>query len=99
MNLRIPLITGTAPKRQKTDQLSNAFTDAARAVARAFSPPATPEASTSAVGISPGKGVELRGKNFQQLRYLQQLYDDNVLTDTEYTEQKNMILEALRKLK
>ena len=65
---RVPLITGTAPKRQKTD-LSDAFTDAARAVAKAFSPPIN--SNSVSVGISPGKTVELRSKNLQQLRDLQ----------------------------
>ena len=92
---RVPLITGTAPKRQKTD-LSDAFTDAARAVAKAFSPPIN--SNSVSVGISPGKTVELRSKNLQQLRDLQQLYDDRILSAAEFAEQKSMVLEALRKL-
>ena len=50
------------------------------------------------VGISPGKAVDLRMKNIQQLRYLQQLHDDNILSDAEFLEQKAMILDSLRKL-
>ena len=104
---RVPLITGTAPKRQKTENMSDAFTDAARAVARAFSPPpsSSPILGTNAsnisvpVGISPGKSVELRSKNLEQLRYVQQLFEDNILSATEYKEQKDMILDAIRKLK
>lgn len=95
---RVPLITGTAPKRQKTD-LSDVFTDAAKAVAKAFSPPGTPKSNMSVpIGISPGKAVELRSKNLEQLRYVQQLYEDNILSTEEFAEQKRMILEALRKL-
>lgn len=57
---KVPHITGTAPKCQKKDTLSDAFTDAARAVAKVFSSPMSPSVSagTSAslmVGISPGK--------------------------------------------
>ncbi len=37
-------------------------------------------------------------KNFEQLRYLQQLYDDGILSQAEYTEQKRSILCALRML-
>ena len=43
--------------------------------------------SVAAVGVSPGKAVELHMKNFEQLRYLQQLYEDSILT-TEFEEQK-----------
>ena len=50
------------------------------------------------IGISPGKSVELRMKNFEQLRYLQQLYEDQILDENEYKEQKQNILTALRKL-
>ena len=37
-------------------------------------------------------------KNFEQLRYLQQLYEDNILNETEYLEQKNNILAVLRNI-
>lgn len=101
---RVPLITGTAPKRRKTDsstEVSDAVTDAARAVAKAFSPPPPnpPSAGISGpIGVSPGKTVELRSKNLEQLRYIQQLYEDNILSTTEYEEQKCIILSAIRKL-
>ena len=54
--------------------------------------------SASGACVSPGKAVELRMKNFEQLRYLQQLFEDGILSDTEYTEQKRSILSFLRKL-
>ena len=112
---RVPMITGVAPKRQKKDNLSDAFTEAAKAVAKAFTSPTTmqpsspthagPTTSSStitsgpiAVGISPGKSVELRRKNLEQLRYVQKLYDNQILSDTEFVEQKRIILDALRKL-
>ena len=56
------------------------------------------ESSVQPVGVSPGRAVELRMKNFEQLRYLQQLYDDGILTQIEYEEQKEKILSSLRKL-
>lgn len=49
-------------------------------------------------GVSPGKAVDLRMKNYEQLRYLQQLYEDGVLDQKEYIEQKQDILKFLRKL-
>lgn len=36
--------------------------------------------------ISPGKCAEVRMQNLQQLRYLQELYNDNILTEAEYQE-------------
>jgi len=62
------------------------------------SPPVTPVQLSTAAGVSPAKSVELRMKNFEQLRYLQQLFDDGILSEGEFTEQKQSILSALRKL-
>ena len=105
---RVPLITGTAPKRRKTSDMSDAVTDAAKAVAKAFSPPPPPSPPHSnsppnpgvsvPIGVSPGKTIELRSKNLEQLRYIQQLYEDSILSSTEYEEQKQFILNAIRKL-
>ena len=50
------------------------------------------------VSMSPRKAVELRMKNFEQPRYLQQLFEDGILSDTEYAEQKKNILSFLRKI-
>ena len=49
------------------------------------------------VGVSPGKAVDLRIKNYQQLRYIQQLFDDGILTEAEYIEQKRDILSSLKR--
>jgi len=49
-------------------------------------------------GVSPSKVIELRMKNFEQLRYLHQLYDDGILDTKEFTEQKQNILTSLQKL-
>ena len=49
-------------------------------------------------GVSPGKAVDLRMKNYEQLRYLQQLYEDGILDQKEYMEQKQDILKFLKKL-
>ena len=50
----------------------------------------------ASVGISPGRITELRIKKLQELRELQ-LLEQNVLTE-EFTEQKSMVLNSLRKL-
>ena len=48
--------------------------------------------------VSPGRAVDLRMKNLEQLRYLQQLHTDGILNESEYAEQKTTILNSLRKL-
>ena len=59
----------------------------------------TPTKSASvSIGVSPAKSVELWMKIFEQLRYLQQLYEDHILDESEYKEQKQNILTSLRKL-
>ena len=42
--------------------------------------------------------TDLRIKKLQELRELQQLLEQNVLTDAEFEEQKMLVLNALRKL-
>ena len=44
-------------------------------------------------GVSPGKVVDLRMKNFEQLRYLQMFYEDRILSEAEYNKQKRNILD------
>ena len=101
----IPLFHSDGPpkKKQRTD-ISDALTGAAIAFAEAIggkskveeckSTNAVPQAST----MSPSKKVELRMKNYEQLRYLQQLHDDGILDSTEYQTQKQTIINFLNKL-
>ena len=83
---------GPPPTRQKKEMFTDAMTNAAVAFANAISP-STQQAqhpqsqSQSSVVLSPTKSVDLRMKNFQHLRFIQQLFEDNILTQ-EYTEQK-----------
>ena len=104
----IPAFCGSTPKRtRQQESFSDAISGAAVAIVKALggeapsktsSPPVTPVQLSTAAGVSPAKSVELRMKNFEQLRYLQQLFDDGILSEGEYTEQKQSILSALRKL-
>ena len=52
--------------------------------------------SQEAVGVSPGKAAEIRGKSFDQLGTLK-LFENGVLTQKEFEEQKD-ILSGLKKL-
>ena len=59
----------------------------------------TPTTTVVAAQISPQNAVDLRMKNYEQLRYLQQLFNDGILDEQEFVEQKANILEFLQKLK
>ena len=92
-------------KKPKKDSLANAIEGAAVAFANVVSkgqaadlPTTTSNHPLISSAISPGKTVELRMKHFEQLRYLQSLFEDGILTDKEYSEQKENILSSLRKL-
>ena len=49
-------------------------------------------------GISPLRATDIRSKSYAQLRMVQQLYDDGILTESEFAEQKQKILDSLRKI-
>ena len=78
--------THPMPKKPRKESLSDALTGAAVAFAKVFSDKDKPKPSQLSAPTScasPGKTLELRMKNFEQLRYLQQLFDDGILTDQE----------------
>ena len=89
---------GSPPQLHK-ESVSSAISGAAMAITKALSgTPPKKDGSDRQAGISPGKAIELRMKNYEQLRYIQQLYDDGILSETEYTEQKRGILDSLKRL-
>lgn len=92
--------TGKKPRKETlADAISNAAITFTKALSTSQEPNSTlSEATKSTTGVSPGKAVELRMKNLEQLRYLQNLYEDGILNDKEYSEQKSNILSSLRKL-
>ena len=58
-----------------------------------------PEASSStSVGYSPGKVANLRSNYLQQIRELHTLFECGALTQDEFKEQKEPILNQLKKL-
>ena len=108
-----PAFSCAAPKRDRKESLSEAIGGAAVAIVKALKSDSEEKAkdssqsscalssgtqSAAGPGVSPGRAVDLRMKNYQQLRYLQQLYEDNILDEKEYVEQKRSILAALRNL-
>ena len=88
------------PKRPRRESLSDVLSGTAVAIAQALKKPSEVNASVQLPpsGISPTKAVELRMKNYEQLRYLQQLFADGILSSTEFEEQKHSVLTSLRKL-
>ena len=91
---------GSAPKRpRQSESFSDALSGAAVAIVKALGGETSTKRCDSPTSVySPSKSVELRMKNFEQLRYLQQLFDDGVVMQEEYLEQKQGILCALKKL-
>ena len=72
-------------------------------IASSNSPP-TPVAGSSTnslpltAGISQGKIMDLRLKKVHELRELQGLFEQNILTQQEFVEKKQLVLDSLRKL-
>ena len=58
----------------------------------------TPTPTRLDLGVSPGKAADIRSKSFGQLATLKSLYEDQVLTQEEFEEQKSIILSGLKKL-
>jgi len=94
------------PKKPRKDSLADALTGAAVAFAQSFQCGSkgkddSPKRSSSlpiTTGVSPGRSIELRMKNLEQLRYLQQLFEDRVVSEQEFSELKGGILSSLRNL-
>ena len=89
----IPMFSGSQPKKQRVG-------DGVVIIPRSAMSPLSvqnPERDVS-VGVSPGRSIDLRMKNLEQLRYIQNLFDDNILSLEEFKEQKQAILDSIRKL-
>ena len=103
----LPAFDDNEPKKVKKAALSDVI---ASSVVKAMTTsqvtsPETPTKSSKTstqsnkpIGLSPGRVTDLRIKKLQELRELQQLLEQNVLTDAEFEEQKMLVLNALRKL-
>ena len=90
----IPSFRGGTKKPRK-ESLAESLTGAAVTFAKVLKESNTSmvsqvETSASPVGLSPGKTADLRMKNLEQLRYLQNLFDDGILNEEEYAEQKKV---------
>ena len=91
---KVPMITGLKSKQKES--LTEVFTSAAVAIAKAFSP--SSENYNPTAQFSPSKKITLRMKNLDQLRQLQQLQEDGILSQEEFQSQKKIVLESLNNL-
>ena len=105
---QIPLITGSATaSKPKRESIGEALTGAAVALAKALKPPTTScnspvratQASDEMKKISPLKVTVIRRSCLEDLKKLKELFEDGVLTETEFTEEKQHILATLKGIK
>ena len=87
--------------------MSDALTPLANAITKAFTgnqASSTPEKramasqQSSQCEISPAEVADIRMKMLEQLKFLQQLYEDGIVSHAEFIEQKGIIFDLLRKL-
>ena len=67
-------------------------------VINSHTPPKNDSTTSVVVGISPGRATDLRLKKLKELRELQALLEQSILSESEFVEQKAIVLECLRKL-
>jgi len=109
---RVPMIIGAPLPKQKHESMTSALVDTATAFAKVLSPSSnalpvnsvaktptlTPVAKTLRhISVSPSKLADIWMKNLEQLRCMKKLMD-GVLSQEEFVEQKEIILQALRDL-
>ena len=104
----IPIFTGDSKsgakaKQSRDDTVTGAFVTAANAIATALKSPAgsgsatPPSCKASTIpGLSPRNRSTLRRTLYQDLETIHKLYDNCILSPTEYKEQKGNILSELR---
>ena len=87
----VHLITGSVQQPHKESLSFRSPLSPLYTIAKAFSPQPAGPSST----CSPSKVVDIR---MEQLRCLQQLQEDGILTEEEFVLQKNIVLKSLNKL-
>ena len=87
----IPLITGPCASQDKKDTLTEAFSGAASAIAKALQPktPPTTSIDDNCPSISPLKVASIRQSCLEDLKQLKNLLDDGILTEGEFLKEKN----------
>ena len=98
---KVPMITGVVKRQPCIESLTDAFRSAASAIADVLAPRADRSVASTLpqhVTCSPNKVVDIRMKNIEQLRSLQSLREDRILTEDEFHAQKQIVLRSLNSL-
>ena len=101
----IPIFGTTQPKKLQKESTSEVITNAAVAIIEHLRSPPQPNTSSAGVhsssnlGISPGKKAKLRKEYLDQLKDIQKLRDDATLTQEEFEQEKQLILQTLKSMK
>ena len=98
---KIPMFCGIpskrkAPKVSPAAAIAKAVTVASSQTTIVNSPQT--QSPLSVAGVSPGRAADIRGRSYNQLSTLKKLFQDGVLSQDEFEEQKDLILDGLRKL-
>ena len=96
-----PVPNGSYSKQESNskDTTASALTDAAVAFAHALRGSPVKVAATQTTTISPGKNVQLSQQYLQQLKTIQALRDDGILTNQEFVDEKERVMCDLCSLK
>lgn len=102
----IPLLQGDSSggKKTKKNSLSEALVDAAVVFAQTFQAShvanSSPQSATGCSGMSskmsPMKYAQLRRSSLEDLKTLKSLYEDNVISENEFADEKERILSTLK---
>ena len=101
---KVPMITGPGGiQKPGKESLTDAFKSVASAIAEVLVPRADRSTASTplqhvAVTCSPNKVADIRMKNIEQLRSLQRLREDGILTEEEFLTQKQIVLRSLTNL-
>ena len=100
------------PEKGNKKDLGQPLADCEVAIVKALQPPTAPSNAVTVacaqpqiatrglpVGISSGKKVNLRSQYLSQLKKLQNLQDDGVLTEDEFQAENFIVLDTLKTLK
>ena len=94
----IPLLTGHGKKKPSKEGVTDVIAGAALAIVKAINTPPKEKSPTKAQGLSPLKAVSIRRSCLDDLKKAKELFEDEVLTEEEFREEKERILGTLRGL-
>ena len=98
----LPMITGKVSRKDKSVTVVDILATAAVAIIKELKKDTTTPANKGTCtpgGMSPGKKVELRSQYLKQLKEIQNLKDEGILTLEEFQAEKDTILQTLRGFK